>query len=180
MLIKALLVGTALMLPIQTILPVSTVAPEFKQVVQHSVEKSTAKKEVKVKTVNPSPKPKKVRSVSTPKGEHQLMEVTGYTAGYESTQKHPGHPEYGITASGTYVKQGRTIAASKGIPFGTRVYIPYFKGKKGFGDGIFIVEDRGGAIGPGKIDVYFESYREAIKFGRHQDEDRLDVYILED
>ena len=51
------------------------------------------------------------------------MEVTAYTAGPESTGKHPGHPLYGVTASGERVRQG-AIAASRSLPFGTRVYIP--------------------------------------------------------
>ena len=41
--------------------------------------------------------------------------ATGYTAGYESTGKKPGHPQYGITYSGVKVKRDRntlsTIAA---------------------------------------------------------------------
>ena len=39
--------------------------------------------------------------------------ATGYTAGYESTGKHPGHPEFGITYSGVRVKRDlySTVAA---------------------------------------------------------------------
>lgn len=103
------------------------------------------------------------------------MEVTGYTAGYESTGKHPGDPAYGQTTSGAYVEQGVTIAAGQNIPFGTEVYIPYFDGKPGFGDGVFTVQDRGGAIGAYNIDVYFESLFEAQEFGRQV----LEVHIME-
>lgn len=87
--------------------------------------------------------------------------VTAYTAGYESTQKHKGHPLYGVTASGTKAKQGRTIAMDKRFPFGTLVKIEGF-------DGVFVVEDHGGKIKGNKVDVYFDSVEEAIKFGKQK------------
>lgn len=120
--------------------------------------------------------PKKLNSTSKPVESKQViqMEVTGYTAGYESTQKHPGDPAYGLTASGEMVEQGVTVAAGSNIPFGTRIYIPYFDGKPGFGDGVFTVQDRGGAIGPYNIDVYYDDLGEAIDFGRQI----LDIEIL--
>lgn len=85
--------------------------------------------------------------------------ITAYTAGVESTGKSPGHPDYGKTASGTKVAEGRTIAMDKSIPFGTKVKI------EGFGDQIFIVEDRGGAIVGNKIDLYMEHLSDAQNFG---------------
>lgn len=86
------------------------------------------------------------------------MNVSAYTAGIESTGKTPDHPDYGKTASGTYVKEGRTVACPKSMPFGTVVEIEGF-GKR-------ICEDRGGAITNGKLDIYMESLDEALKFGR--------------
>lgn len=105
---------------------------------------------------------------------YQKMEVTAYTAGYESTGKVPGDAGYGVTASGTQVTQGRTIAAGKNIPFGTKIYIPYLDGREGFGEAIFTVEDRGGAIKENNIDVYMSDLTQAREFGRMP----LDVYIL--
>ena len=69
--------------------------------------------------------------------------ATGYTAGYESTGKKPGHPQYGITYSGVKVKRDRntlsTIAADPDVfPLGSILYIP------GYGYGI--VADIGSAI----------------------------------
>lgn len=93
--------------------------------------------------------------------------VTAYTAGYESTQKHKGHPLYGVTASGTKAKQGRTIAMDKRFPFGTLVKIEGF-------DGVFVVEDHGGKIKGNKVDVYFDSVEEAIKFGKQ----KRKIYII--
>lgn len=87
--------------------------------------------------------------------------VTAYTAGYESTQKRKGHPLYGVTASGTKAKQGRTIAMDNSIPFGTLVRI------EGFNE-IFRVEDRGSKIKGNKVDVYFENVEDAIKFGKQK------------
>ncbi len=54
-----------------------------------------------------------------PEPEKQYIgefEITYYTAGPESTGKYPGHPEYGITASGSMVEEGRTIAADENPP----------------------------------------------------------------
>lgn len=118
--------------------------------------------------------PPKQSSQANTSGTHMKMEVTGYTAGYESTQKQAGEEGYGVTASGATVQQGVTVAAGSNIPFGTQLYIPYFEGKSGFGDGIFTVQDRGGAIGPNNIDVYYQSVSAAQEFGRKT----LDVYII--
>ena len=62
----------------------------------------------------------------------------------------------GITASGTHVTAGRTVAAPPEIPFGTQLMI---------NGHIYTVEDRGGAIKGNRIDIYFESHEEAERFG---------------
>lgn len=54
--------------------------------------------------------------------------------------------------------QGVTVAMSKDIPFGTKIYID--------GVGERIVQDRGSAITTGRIDLYFENHQEAWNFGR--------------
>ena len=109
-----------------------------------------------------------------PKGVRKMMEVTAYDLSYQSCQKWPNHPEYGITASGKRVSEWHTIAAGKEIQFGTRVYIPYFKDKPN--KGIFVVEDRGGGVGYNRLDVYMDSYEDCMKFGRQD----ITVWILED
>lgn len=63
----------------------------------------------------------------------------------------------GITASGTKAKQGRTIAVDpKQIPYGTKVVI---------NGHTYTAEDCGGGIGKNRIDVFFNSHKEALKFG---------------
>jgi 3D (Asp-Asp-Asp) domain-containing protein len=84
--------------------------------------------------------------------------ITFYTNGYESTQKKYGDKGYGITASGTRATEGRTIAAPKSIPFGTKVYIQ--------GIGYRIVEDRGNSITNNHIDVYVENVNMAKELGK--------------
>lgn len=97
-----------------------------------------------------------------------VMEVTAYTAGYESTKKTASHPEYKITASGTKVRPHHTVAASRDIPFGTRLRIPEYEKFMGLGETILTVEDRGGAITKGKLDIYMEDVDTALKWGRRK------------
>lgn len=96
------------------------------------------------------------------------FEITYYTAGVESTGETPSHPAYGITKSGTTVKEGRTIAADWTIlPEGTKVYID--------GIGERIVEDTGSAIVDKSIDVYVEQLEDIPSIGRH----KADVWLIE-
>lgn len=98
----------------------------------------------------------------------ESVTLTAYTAGVASTGKDEDHPQYGITASGTKVQEGRTIAVDpKVIPMGWWVYIE--------GIGFRRAEDKGGAIKGNKIDVYYESESKATKFGRKSG---YTVYIL--
>lgn len=95
--------------------------------------------------------------------------LTAYTAGPESTGKSPGHPAYGITASGKRVQPGVTIAADPNvIPMGSRVYIE--------GVGTRIVHDTGGAIKGNRIDVYIPDLDQAIQFGVKKD---VKVYAVD-
>lgn len=104
---------------------------------------------------------------STPTGDVTTMEVTAYTAGYESTGKTPDHPAYGVTASGAYVEEGRTCACPPSIPFGTEIYVPAL-------DTTYTCEDRGAAITEGHLDLYMEDLDAALQFGRQE----LEVIII--
>ncbi len=74
----------------------------------------------------------------------------GYWATYETT----AYCQAGVTASGAYTSYG-TVAAT--LPFGTRLYIP------GYGNGDVL--DRGGAVGPGHVDLFMPDCNQAIDWG---------------
>jgi 3D (Asp-Asp-Asp) domain-containing protein len=94
--------------------------------------------------------------------------LTAYTAGPESTGKRPGDPGYGITATGTTVMDGRTIAVDpERIPLGSKVYIE--------GIGFRVAEDTGGAIKGNRIDVYMSNLQDAVQFGVKRG---VKVYVL--
>jgi 3D (Asp-Asp-Asp) domain-containing protein len=81
------------------------------------------------------------------------------------------------TAMQTHTRLG-VIAAPKNIPLGSKMYIPALKNYKS--DGMFDVEDRGGAIkvkadGTYVIDVWVQSHEEALEFGRK----KTTIYLVE-
>ena len=97
------------------------------------------------------------------------LNASAYTA--STCGKAPGSAGYGRTASGAYATAWCTVAAGKGYPMGTIIYIPYFANKPN--GGWFVVQDRGGAISNNKLDVYMDTYNECINFGRRN----LECYI---
>jgi 3D (Asp-Asp-Asp) domain-containing protein len=78
------------------------------------------------------------------------MVATAYTAGCYGCS--------GITASGRPAGHGIVAVDPRFIPLGTRLYIP--------GYGFAIAGDTGGAIIGNRIDLGFNSYSDAIRFGR--------------
>ena len=60
-----------------------------------------------------------------------------------------------ITANG-----GRFVAADRSLPFGAMVSVP--------GYGTVPVLDRGGAIRGDRIDVFFPTHRQALRWGRQR------------
>ena len=101
--------------------------------------------------------------------EVRTLNTSAYTA--STCVKSPSSPGYGITASGARASAWYTVAAGKGYPMGTIIYIPYFANKPN--KGWFVVQDRGGAISNNKLDVYMNTYNECISFGRRN----LECYI---
>lgn len=89
--------------------------------------------------------------------------LTGYDNDYECTQSGRG-----ITASGTVANRG-TMAVPRQIPFGTKITL---KNAPKSVHSYRIAEDRGGAIkvknNVYKFDIWFETHKEAIKFGVHR------------
>jgi 3D (Asp-Asp-Asp) domain-containing protein len=110
----------------------------------------------------------KVIEIPAPHTLPQLQfEATAYTAGPESTGKSRSHPAYGVTASGATVRDNHTLACPRSIPFGTQVYIVETST-------LYTCEDRGGAIGEGKIDIYMGDLAAARAWGRRT----VRVYIM--
>ena len=100
--------------------------------------------------------------------EHRKMLTTGYCScgkccGWErrwfKAVDAAGRPKkVGITASGTRAKDGTIAADPKLYPFGTVMYIPDY----GYGR----VDDRGSAIKGERLDLFFESHKAALKWGK--------------
>ena len=99
------------------------------------------------------------------------LNTSAYTAA--TCGKSENDSSYGITSSGKKAKAWYTVAAGKGYAIGTVIYIPYFEDAPN--GGWFVVEDRGGAITNGKLDVYMNTYNECRQFGRRN----LECYIYE-
>ena len=87
----------------------------------------------------------------------------------EATAYSPFDPGAGTrTARGNIVRRGIIAVDPRFIPLGTRVYIP------GYGEAI--ADDSGGAIIGNRIDIAFDTYAEAMSFGRQH----IEIYILDD
>ena len=101
------------------------------------------------------------------------MEVTGYCkcgscCGWRrnwyfrpviATGPSKGKPKaVGVTASGTKARVGTVAADTSRYPFGTILHVP------GYGYGR--VEDRGADIKGDRLDLFFNSHREAERWGR--------------
>lgn len=84
----------------------------------------------------------------------QTMEATAYYPGAECT----GIFCDGLTSTGKKAGYGVVAVDPKIIPLGTRLYI------KGYG--FAAAEDVGAAIKGNRIDLCFNTYREAVRFGR--------------
>jgi len=79
--------------------------------------------------------------------------ATAYSSSVDETDDTPF-----ITASGSHVRNG--VIAANFLPFGAKVRLPEV-----FGDKVFTVEDRLNASYNDRIDIWFPSKGEALKFG---------------
>ena len=92
------------------------------------------------------------------------MEVTGYCPCEKCCGKWANYPmSTRTTASGKLLKDLiangiKFCAADKSVKFGTVFYVP--------GYGRCSVEDRGGAIKGGKLDLFFPKHSDALAWGR--------------
>lgn len=101
------------------------------------------------------------QTIKIPDENGSTFTITAYTAGYESTGKHPSDSGYGVTASGSVVKEGRTIACPPSLSFGTKINVPKWKET-------YVCEDRGSAITNGHLDIYIKDLEDALQFGVQQ------------
>jgi len=92
--------------------------------------------------------------------------ATAYDPGPVSTGKSPGDPGYGITATGARFAPGIVAVDPRVIPFRTRMWVPGY----GFG----VAADTGSDIQGHRIDVGFDAYWEAVRWGRRS----VTVYVL--
>jgi 3D (Asp-Asp-Asp) domain-containing protein len=77
-----------------------------------------------------------------------------------------------ITATGTTARVGAIAVDPRVIPYGTVMYILSADGSITYG--VATAEDCGGSIKGNKIDLFFDTYDECIRFGRRE----CTVYIL--
>jgi 3D (Asp-Asp-Asp) domain-containing protein len=106
------------------------------------------------------------RGLSTRGGDwrHPLrMHATAYEPGPRSCGRYAS----GYTATGVRATKGVVAVDDRVIPMGSRLYIP--------GYGFAIAADRGRAIKGRRIDLCFDTYREAMLWGRRQ----VNVYLLD-
>ncbi len=104
--------------------------------------------------------------------ERESLQVTAYCAcgeccGWERNRlgqkvysygPHKGERKIiGLTADGTWAKEGTIAADTDLFPMGTIMYI------EGYGYGV--VEDRGSAIEGKHIDIFFKSHNKALEWG---------------
>ena len=90
------------------------------------------------------------------------LEATAYYPGPEDTWPYAS----GTTASGLKAGYGVVAVDTRVIPLKTLLYIE--------GYGFAIAADRGGAIKGKKIDLCYDTYEEAVRFGRKN----VKVYVL--
>jgi len=103
----------------------------------------------------------------------RMMEVTAYcpcgdccgwrrtcfgTPVYASGPRRGERKEIGLTSTGKTAQRGTIAADPTRYPYGTIMQI------EGYGRGV--VEDCGGAIKGDHIDIFFETHREALEWGR--------------
>lgn len=80
--------------------------------------------------------------------------ITAYSSTPEETDSTPF-----ITASGTHVRDG--VAAANFLPIGAKFRIPEL-----FGNKVFIIEDRMHSRFSNRVDIWFETKKEAKQFGK--------------
>jgi 3D (Asp-Asp-Asp) domain-containing protein len=79
---------------------------------------------------------------------------------YSSGPSKGKRKKVGITADGSKAKKGVIAADISKYPYGTKMYVPGY----GWGE----VHDKGRAIKGNHIDVFFDSHKKALEWGRKE------------
>lgn len=104
-----------------------------------------------------------IKTEPTPTYKEMQIVATAYCPCVKCCGKNDG-----ITATGVKAKANHTVAADpKVLPYGTEILC---------GMGEFVVEDCGGAIKGNRVDFFFDSHEEALKFGRQE----FSIWVKED
>ncbi len=89
----------------------------------------------------------------------EVFTATAYCSCEKCCNKRSSNKLYGVTATGKEAKWGTVAVDRKVIKLGSRLMI------EGFPNTTFRAEDVGGAINGNRIDIWFPSHKEALKFG---------------
>lgn len=96
--------------------------------------------------------------------------ATAYTAAPDECGRSYDDPNFGITASGEFVREGFIAVDPNLIPLHSLVYI---EGAGRF-DGFYEAKDTGGAVKGNRIDIYVPDKATAFEFGKRN----VTVYVL--
>lgn len=100
--------------------------------------------------------PPRSSAPAPPKRSHlkpgRIMTITAYDAGACCCAPYAD----GLTASGVPAV-GRIVAGPPSMPFGTKLWIE--------GQGEYVVQDRGGTITEGRLDILFATHEDAKQWG---------------
>lgn len=98
--------------------------------------------------------------------QNKVAYIGKYKITYYCACKQCCGKDNGITASGTRVQEGVTVAADTSkLPFGTKIYIQ--------GIGWRTVQDRGGSIKGNRLDIYIPSHNDPMPYNVQN----LDVWV---
>ena len=111
------------------------------------------------KSINPNPNSSIIKEEEN--NYMIIMQASAYTKSVEE------QTYTGITKSGTRVCRGTVSVDPRIIPLKTKLYI------EGYGEAITL--DTGGVIKGNKIDLYMETKKEAMEFGKRD----VKVFILD-
>lgn len=137
---------------------------EINNLNQKNNELNNLIKELKANSNKSNEDNKRASSRSSSLNGFSNFKATTYST-YANGDKLAGKQWGNKTATGTTVRQGRTIAVDPNIiPLGSKVEIIFGNGFD-YLNGIYTAEDTGNAIKGNKIDVYLDNYKECIRFG---------------